>query len=109
MRGLTVTAPSPRRGAVTIPETGIDFAIPRFMRFEVEQRVVRDELGKSSPENEFTPRGFVEADTALDALKRFLDREQAVVLGPIEKTQGKIECNVRIGDTYYAIRIRQEK
>jgi hypothetical protein len=79
------------------------------MRFEVEQRVVRDELGKSSPEKEFSPRGFVEAATALGALKRFLDREQAVVLGPIEKSRDTIECNVRIGDTYYAIRIRQEK
>jgi hypothetical protein len=79
------------------------------MRFEVEQRVVRDELGKSSPENEFIPQGFVEADTALDALKRFLDREQAVVLGPIEKTRDKIVSNVRIDDTYYAIRIQQEK
>jgi hypothetical protein len=78
------------------------------MRFEVAQRVVRDELGKSSPEKEFTPQGFVEADTVHDALKRFLRREQALVLGLIERTRDGVECNVRIGDTYYDIRIRQE-
>jgi hypothetical protein len=90
-------------------ETGIDFAMPKFMRFEVAQRVVRDELGKSSPENEFTPQGFVEANTAFDALKHFLDREQAVVLGPIEKTRDAIVSSVRIDGTYYAIRIQPEK
>jgi hypothetical protein len=104
-----VTAPLPRHGAVPIPETGVDFAVLGFMRFEVAQRVVRDELGKSSPGNEFTPQGFVEADTVHDALKRFLRREQALVLGLTEKTLDGIECNVRIGDTYYAIRIQQEK
>lgn len=74
----------------------------------MQQRLVKDESLREKPQPNFTDQAVIDALSAPEALKKFLDLQGATPAGGIEKVGSMVVVNARKGERLFVIQVLPE-